>query len=87
MPRYHSDPRLLEVYLRYLDLTENSPEWFQQLYGAGYFHNLSCFYINWAEALESRYNFKEGTRVYQLGLENKAEPLAKLEESFKHYQV
>ena len=73
--------------MHYLDLTETSPEWFQQLYGAGYFTNISSFYINWADALEARSNFKEGTRVYQLGLEKKAEPLTKLEESFKHYQV
>lgn len=84
---YKSDRRLLEVYLRYLDLTERNSEWYSQLYGAGYFHRLAGFYIHWAETLESVNNFKEGTRVYQLGISNKAEPLHKLEESYKHYQV
>lgn len=85
--QYQSDPRLLEIYLRYLDLTENNAEWYNQLYGAGYFHKLASFYIHWAETLEACSNFKEGTRIYMLGLQNKAEPLIKLEENFKHYQV
>ena len=29
--QYKSDQRLLEVYLRYLDLTESNGEWFNQL--------------------------------------------------------
>lgn len=85
--QYQSDPRLLDIYLRYLDLTENNAEWFNQLYGAGYFHKLSIFYIHWAETLEACSNFKEGTRIYKLGLQNNAEPTSKLEESYKHYQV
>ena len=85
--QYKSDGRLLEVYLRYLDLTENNSEWFQQLYGAGYFHKLANFYGHWADVHEMNSNFKEGTKVYQLGIQNKAEPLVKLEEAFKHYQV
>ena len=85
--QYRNDPRLLDIYLRYLDLTENNAEWFSQLYGAGYFHKLASFYIHWADTLEECSNFREGTRIYQLGLQNKAEPSSKLEESFKHYQV
>lgn len=85
--QYQSDPRLLDIYLRYLDLTENNAEWFNQLYGAGYFHKLSSFYIHWAETLEACSNFKEGTRIYKLGLQNGAEPINKLEESYKHYQA
>ena len=85
--QYQSDQRLLDIYLRYLDLTDNSVEWFQMLYAGGYFHQLSTFYINWAEKLEVSFNYKEATKVYQLGLQNNAEPSCKLDESFKKYQV
>lgn len=34
--QYKSDNRLLEVYLRYLDLTESNCEWFGQLVRKGY---------------------------------------------------
>ena len=85
--QYRSDHRLLDIYLRYLDLTDNNVEWFQMLYAGGYFHQLCTFYINWADKLEVSLNYKEATRVYQLGLQNNAEPASKLEESFKKYQV
>jgi len=85
--QYQSDQRLLDIYLRYLDLTDNSVEWFQMLYAGGYFHQLSTFYINWAEKLEVSFNYKEATKVYQLGLQNNAEPSCKLDESFKKYQA
>ena len=86
-PQYQSDQRLLDIYLRYLDLTDNSVEWFQMLYAGGYFHQLANFYINWAEKVEVGLNYKEATRVYQLGLQNHSEPANKLDECFKKYQV
>ncbi len=49
---YREDPRLLEVYLRYLDLTESSAESFQMLYAGGYFQKLATFYVTWADQLE-----------------------------------
>jgi len=54
---------------------------------AGYFHDLAVFYISWADAAEAANDFKEGTRIYELGMLKKAKPANKLEESYKLYQV
>ena len=84
---YQSDSRLLEVYLRYLDLTDSNVEWFQMLYAGGYFHKLAPFYINWADKLEGTCTYKEATKIYQLAFQNGAEPHSKLDECFKKYQA
>lgn len=41
--QYKSDGRLLEVYLRYLDLTESDAEYFNQLVTTRYILNLRMF--------------------------------------------
>ena len=86
MPVYQSDQRLLSVYLRYFDLTERNAEWFQMLYASGYFRKLADFYINWAEFVEDS-DHKAANKIYQVGFENGCEPLQKIQDAHKKFQV
>ena len=85
--RYKNDQRFLDIYLRYMELSENNVEWYQMLFAGGYFHRLAGLYVSWAQLLEQANNFKEANKVFKLAFENKAEPHQKLDESFQKYQV
>ena len=58
----------------------NEPlDMYSYLHNQGIGISLAQFYISWAEEYEARENFKKADLIFQEGIEQKAEPLERLQ--------
>ncbi|XP_051000331.1 mitotic checkpoint serine/threonine-protein kinase BUB1 beta [Acomys russatus] len=85
--RYHSDPRLLRLWLKLGHLCSEPLDMYSYLHSQGIGVSLAQFYISWAEEYEARENFKKADTVFQEGIERKAEPLDRLQLQHRQFQA
>ncbi|XP_055917822.1 uncharacterized protein LOC129950058 [Eupeodes corollae] len=76
---YKQDPRMVKLWIKYIDLQPNPLHFFQILYQRGIGRQCACFYTNWAHYYDSANAFKEAESIYNLGFQAKAEPYTELE--------
>ncbi|XP_055836794.1 uncharacterized protein LOC129905350 [Episyrphus balteatus] len=76
---YKQDPRMVKLWIKYIDLQPNPLHFYQILYQRGIGRQCACFYTNWAHYYDSANAFKEAESIYNLGFQAKAEPYTELE--------
>ncbi|XP_004609822.2 mitotic checkpoint serine/threonine-protein kinase BUB1 beta [Sorex araneus] len=85
--RYYNDPRFLNLWLKLGHLCNEPLEMYSYLHNQGIGILLAQFYISWAEEYEARENFKKADKVFQEGIQRKAEPLERLQSQHRQFQA
>nr|KAF6483303.1 BUB1 mitotic checkpoint serine/threonine kinase B [Rousettus aegyptiacus] len=60
---------------------------YSYLHNQGIGISLAQFYISWAEEYEARENFKKADMIFQDGIQQKAEPLERLQSQHRQFQA
>ncbi|PVV04576.1 hypothetical protein BB560_000921 [Smittium megazygosporum] len=85
--RYRNDPRLLKMWLWYIELINQSQEEiFQYLLSNQIGASLSLFYEEYAKLLEANLDFSKADQIFQLGINRNAQPLLKLKKGYSLFQ-
>ncbi|OWK09768.1 BUB1B [Cervus elaphus hippelaphus] len=85
--RYYNDPRFLSLWLKLGHLCNEPLDMYSYLHNQGIGISLAQFYISWAEEYEARENFKKADLIFQEGIEQKAEPLDRLQSQHRQFQA
>ncbi|KAM4829815.1 mitotic checkpoint serine/threonine-protein kinase BUB1 beta isoform 2-T2 [Thomomys bottae] len=85
--RYYSDPRFLSLWLKLGRLCSEPLDMYSYLQHQGIGVSLAQFYISWAEEYEARENFKKADAIFQEGIQQKAEPLERLQSQHRQFQA
>uniref|UniRef100_A0A8C8ZCB5 Mitotic checkpoint serine/threonine-protein kinase BUB1 beta n=1 Tax=Prolemur simus TaxID=1328070 RepID=A0A8C8ZCB5_PROSS len=85
--RYYNDPRFLSLWLKLGHLCNEPLDMYSYLHNQGIGVSLAQFYISWAEEYEARENFKKADMIFQEGLQQKAEPLERLQSQHRQFQA
>nr|XP_020728007.1 mitotic checkpoint serine/threonine-protein kinase BUB1 beta [Odocoileus virginianus texanus] len=85
--RYYNDPRFLSLWLKLGHLCNEPLDMYSYLHNQGIGISLAQFYISWAEEYEARENFKKADLIFQEGIEQKAEPLERLQSQHRQFQA
>ncbi|XP_069348331.1 mitotic checkpoint serine/threonine-protein kinase BUB1 beta [Eulemur rufifrons] len=85
--RYYNDPRFLSLWLKLGHLCNEPLDMYSYLHNQGIGVSLAQFYISWAEEYETRENFKKADIIFQEGLQQKAEPLERLQSQHRQFQA
>ncbi|KAM6180827.1 mitotic checkpoint serine/threonine-protein kinase BUB1 beta isoform 1-T1 [Erethizon dorsatum] len=84
---YYSDPRFLNLWLKLGHLCNEPLDMYSYLHNQGIGVSLAQFYISWAEEYEARENFKKADMIFQEGIQQKAEPLERLQSQHRQFQA
>ncbi|KAF3830390.1 hypothetical protein GH733_004209 [Mirounga leonina] len=85
--RYYNDPRFLSLWLKLGRLCNEPLDMYSYLHSQGIGVSLAQFYISWAEEYEARENFKKADKIFQEGIQQKAEPLERLQSQHRQFQA
>ncbi|XP_016007682.2 mitotic checkpoint serine/threonine-protein kinase BUB1 beta [Rousettus aegyptiacus] len=85
--RYYNDPRFLSLWLKLGHLCNEPLDMYSYLHNQGIGISLAQFYISWAEEYEARENFKKADMIFQDGIQQKAEPLERLQSQHRQFQA
>ncbi|XP_030698817.2 mitotic checkpoint serine/threonine-protein kinase BUB1 beta [Globicephala melas] len=85
--RYYNDPRFLSLWLKLGHLCNEPLDMYSYLHNQGIGISLAQFYISWAEEYEARENFKRADVIFQEGIQQKAEPLERLQSQHRQFQA
>ncbi|XP_055219337.2 mitotic checkpoint serine/threonine-protein kinase BUB1 beta isoform X2 [Gorilla gorilla gorilla] len=85
--RYYSDPRFLNLWLKLGRLCNEPLDMYSYLHNQGIGVSLAQFYISWAEEYEARENFRKADAIFQEGIQQKAEPLERLQSQHRQFQA
>ncbi|VFV23284.1 mitotic checkpoint [Lynx pardinus] len=85
--RYYNDPRFLSLWLKLGYLCIEPLDMYSYLHNQGIGVSLAQFYISWAEEYEARENFKKADKIFQEGIQQKAEPLERLQSQHRQFQA
>ncbi|XP_057577630.1 mitotic checkpoint serine/threonine-protein kinase BUB1 beta isoform X3 [Hippopotamus amphibius kiboko] len=85
--RYYNDPRFLSLWLKLGHLCNEPLDMYSYLHNQGIGISLAQFYISWAEEYEARENFKKADLIFQEGIQQKAEPLERLQSQHRQFQA
>ncbi|XP_020953483.1 mitotic checkpoint serine/threonine-protein kinase BUB1 beta isoform X3 [Sus scrofa] len=85
--RYYNDPRFLSLWLKLGHLCNEPLDMYSYLHNQGIGISLAQFYISWAEEYEARENFKKADMIFQEGIQQKAEPMERLQSQHRHFQA
>ncbi|XP_032117069.1 mitotic checkpoint serine/threonine-protein kinase BUB1 beta [Sapajus apella] len=85
--RYYSDPRFLSLWLKLGRLCNEPLDMYSYLHNQGIGVSLAQFYISWAEEYEARENFRKADAIFQEGIQQKAEPLERLQSQHRQFQA
>ncbi|XP_032479925.1 mitotic checkpoint serine/threonine-protein kinase BUB1 beta isoform X1 [Phocoena sinus] len=85
--RYYNDPRFLSLWLKLGHLCNEPLDMYSYLHNQGIGISLAQFYISWAEEYEARENFKKADVIFQEGIQQKAEPLERLQSQHRQFQA
>ncbi|XP_047622685.1 mitotic checkpoint serine/threonine-protein kinase BUB1 beta [Phacochoerus africanus] len=85
--QYYNDPRFLSLWLKLGHLCNEPLDMYSYLHNQGIGISLAQFYISWAEEYEARENFKKADMIFQEGIQQKAEPMEKLQSQHRHFQA
>ncbi|XP_035966569.2 mitotic checkpoint serine/threonine-protein kinase BUB1 beta isoform X3 [Halichoerus grypus] len=85
--RYYNDPRFLSLWLKLGRLCNEPLDMYSYLHSQGIGVSLAQFYISWAEEYEARENFKKADNIFQEGIQQKAEPLERLQSQHRQFQA
>ncbi|KAB1276825.1 Mitotic checkpoint serine/threonine-protein kinase BUB1 beta [Camelus dromedarius] len=85
--RYYNDPRFLNLWLKLGHLCNEPLDMYSYLHNQGIGILLAQFYISWAEEYEARENFKKADMIFQEGIQQKAEPLERLQSQHRQFQA
>ncbi|XP_045865530.1 mitotic checkpoint serine/threonine-protein kinase BUB1 beta [Meles meles] len=85
--RYYNDPRFLSLWLKLGHLCNEPLDMYNYLHSQGIGVSLAQFYISWAEEYEARENFKKADKIFQEGIQQKAEPLERLQSQHRQFQA
>ncbi|KAM8907093.1 mitotic checkpoint serine/threonine-protein kinase BUB1 beta isoform 1-T1 [Lycaon pictus] len=85
--RYYNDPRFLSLWLKLGHLCNEPLDMYSYLHSQGIGVSLAQFYISWAEEYEARENFKKADKIFQEGIQQKAEPLERLQSQHRQFQA
>ena len=83
---YKNDPRYLKVWLEYTNYSDSPKDIFVYLAKKEIGTELALYYEEFARYLELSGNSEDATQIYDMGIENKARPLARLEKSFMKFR-
>lgn len=76
---YKLDPRMVRLWVKYIDMQQNPLHFYQILYQRGVGRQCAVFYINWARYYESINAIKEAESVFNLAFQEKAQPYVELQ--------
>ncbi|KAL4692816.1 hypothetical protein H8959_016626 [Pygathrix nigripes] len=85
--RYYSDSRFLNLWLKLGRLCNEPLDMYSYLHNQGIGVSLAQFYISWAEEYEARENFRKADAIFQEGIQQKAEPLERLQSQHRQFQA
>ncbi|XP_045058039.2 mitotic checkpoint serine/threonine-protein kinase BUB1 beta isoform X1 [Desmodus rotundus] len=85
--RYYNDPRFLSLWLKLGHLCNEPLDMYSYLHNQGIGISLAQFYISWAEEYEARENYKKADMMFQEGIQQKAEPLERLQSQHRQFQA
>lgn len=83
---YKNDPRYLKVWLEYTNYSDSPRDIFVYLAKKEIGTELALYYEEFAKYLELSGNSEDAAQIYDMGIENKARPLARLEKSFSKFK-
>ncbi|KAM8921333.1 mitotic checkpoint serine/threonine-protein kinase BUB1 beta [Pelodytes ibericus] len=85
--QYYEDLRYLSICLKFANFCTDPLDLYSYLHsqGIGVLHAL--LYITWAEEYEAQGNYKKADSIFQEGIQQKAEPIDKLEAHHRQFQA
>ncbi|XP_005095838.1 mitotic checkpoint serine/threonine-protein kinase BUB1 isoform X2 [Aplysia californica] len=83
---YKSDPRFIQVWIRFACSSEDPVEVFTHMFDNGIGLNVAAFYCEWATSLERRGDNKNADVIYNEGLKNAAQPRSILLQRHQQFQ-
>lgn len=84
---YKNDPRLIKLWIKYIDMQANQPQLYQMLYQRGIGVHLAAFYIAWAHYYDSAGAFKQAESIFNLGLQTNAQPIDDLRATHQKFRM
>ncbi|RUS76832.1 hypothetical protein EGW08_015404, partial [Elysia chlorotica] len=85
-PKYSSDLRFIQVWLKFANLAEDPVEVFNYMFDIGVGSAIAEVYIEWATALERKGDLKRADAIYLEGLNRCTEFKDKLKQSLLQFQ-
>ncbi|KAI9480842.1 MAG: Mad3/BUB1 homology region 1-domain-containing protein [Benjaminiella poitrasii] len=85
--RYKNDSRYLKIWLEYAELISDPKDIFLHLIRHGVCQSLALFYEEYSAYYEKLNKIDEATQVFELGIEQRAEPLKRLERNFALFKA
>ncbi|KAI3900824.1 hypothetical protein MKX01_006831, partial [Papaver californicum] len=82
---YKEDRRYLKVWLEYAENCADAEVIYKFLQSNGIGQSHSAYYISYGLYLESKNKLKTANEIFNLGMERKAQPIEKMEASFRKF--
>ena len=86
VPHYKNDSRYLKVWLEYIEYHDTPRDAYIYLATKGIGTKLARFYEEFAHHLELKNKYADANCVYEIGIQNSAFPLGRLERSFQNFR-
>lgn len=85
--KYTDDPRFVDVWLRYADISSEPEVVFKAMYDRGVGAGLAPFYVRWANHREAVGDSKNAAKILRKGITRKACPKETLEAQLRHLEA
>ncbi|KAM7288598.1 uncharacterized protein ISCGN_028805 [Ixodes scapularis] len=85
--KYTDDPRFVDVWLRYADISSEPEVVFKAMYDRGVGAGLAPFYVRWANHREAVGDSKNAAKILRKGITRKAYPKETLEAQLRHLEA
>ncbi|KAJ6636322.1 Mitotic checkpoint serine/threonine-protein kinase BUB1 beta, partial [Pseudolycoriella hygida] len=84
--QYDQDPRFVRIFTKFIDSKKDPTRYYEKMYNSGKGSRVSEFYIAWAFYYDFIDNFEKAGKIYQKGLDARAEPVEQLKEAYTRFQ-
>ncbi|KAF9909558.1 hypothetical protein EC991_008383 [Linnemannia zychae] len=85
-PRYRNDPRFVKLLIIYSEQITNAVDLFSFMESNGIGSEISMFYEELADFLESRDEFERAREVFKRGISRRARPLGRLRKQYDDFE-
>ncbi|KAG0372609.1 hypothetical protein BGX24_012812, partial [Mortierella sp. AD032] len=86
-PRYRNDPRFVKLLIIYSEQITNSIDLFNFMESNGIGSEISMYYEEFADLLESREEFDRAREVFNKGISRRARPLGRLRKQYEDFKL
>ncbi|KAK3838814.1 MAG: Mad3/BUB1 homology region 1-domain-containing protein [Linnemannia gamsii] len=86
-PRYRNDPRFVKLLIIYSEQIANAIDLFNFMESNGIGSEISMYYEEFADLLESREEFDRAREVFNKGISRRARPLGRLRKQYEDFKL